>query len=98
MKRPSAACPWPPRASPVHELLEEELVLQERRLVLRPRVRRNERGGLDEPPTVLQGGDARLVRGFVAVAGRRAGGARAVVAGPSDDRGVEGGGVQVQDE
>jgi pimeloyl-ACP methyl ester carboxylesterase len=89
---------WPASPADVDELLEQELVFEERHVVLVPRVRRDELGGLEQPPPVPQRRHPGLVRRLVAVAGGRGGAAGAVVARPADDLAVQGGGGQIEDE
>src|SRR3712207_936136 len=78
------------------ELFEEELVLEERDVVLVARLGREELRGLEEAPAVLQRVEPGLVRGQVAVAGGRGRLAGAVVARPAHDLRVERGRGEVE--
>jgi hypothetical protein len=75
-----------------------ELVLEEGHVVLMARLRRQQLGGLDHPPAILQGIKTRLVGRLVGVPGRRRGGSRAVVVRPAHHPIVEGGRGKVQNQ
>jgi hypothetical protein len=86
------------RAGAFLQLLEEELVLEKGDVVLVAGLRRQQLGGLEQAPPVVQRGKPGGVGRLVAVTGCRTGSAGPVVSGPAHDVGVERRRREVEDQ